>query len=154
MAGRMQGEGMRRLLFEAPPILCVQIARFHVRRHIRKSLRQVSLGNGVIRLQCRERPGHDSVLCNYRVQSLSVHLGNTPSSGHYRAVMLAERSVESVSSAGSSGPDVDNIGDTYYRNMFRGALYTEDGISATAVLDGDVQAIMCNMYLIWCIKAE
>ena len=48
---------------------------------------------------------------------------------------------------------VDKIGDTHH-NMFRGALYTEDGISATAVLDGDVQAIMCNMYLIWCIKAE
>ena len=68
--------------------------------------------------------------------------------------MLAKRSAESASSAGSSGPVVDNIGDAYYRNMFQDALYTEDGISATAVLEGDVQAIMCNMYLVWCIKAE
>ena len=145
------GDGIQRLLFEAPPILCVQIARFHGRRHIRKSLQQVSLGNGEVRLQCRERPGHDSELCIYRVQALSVHIGHTPSTGHYRAVLLAERPVESVSSAGSSGSAIDSIG--VYHSIYHGAHYTDDGASATPVLDGDVNAIMCNMYLIWCIKA-
>ena len=88
------GEGMRRLIYEAPPLLCVQISRFHGRRKIRKLMHQVMLGNGRVHIPCRERPGVDASELCYRVTAISVHLGNTPSSGHYRAVLMAQGSSE------------------------------------------------------------
>ena len=79
--------------------------------------------------------------------ALSVHLGNTPSSGHYRAVLIAEGSSEGISRTGNSRISHDVT-------LYNGALYTDDGCSATPVLEGDVHATMCNMYLLWCIKVE
>ena len=141
------GEGMRRLIFEAPPLLCIQISRFHGRKQIRKLMHQVDLGNGRVHMPYRERPGIAETMCHYRVIALSVHLGNTPSSGHYRAVLIADGSSEDMSRTGDSRVAHDVT-------LYHGALYTDDGCCATPVLDGDVPAIMCNMYLLWCIKVE
>ena len=141
------GEGMRRLIFEAPPLLCIQISRFHGNKRIRKLMHQVDLGNGRVQMPYRERPGAAESTCHYKVIALSVHLGNTPPSGHYRAVLIAEGSPEGISRTG----DASNAGAGI---LYPGALYTDDCSSATPVLEGDVHAIMCNMYLLWCIKVE
>ena len=139
------GEGVRRLIYEAPPLLCVQISRFHGRRKIRKLMHQVMLGNGRVHIPCRERPGVDASELCYRVTAISVHLGNTPSSGHYRAVLMAQGSSECALGTG----DFEH-NPAYYN----GALYTDDGCAAVPVLQGDVHAISCNMYLMWCIRVE
>ena len=138
------GEGMRRLIYEAPPLLCVQISRFHGRRKIRKLMHQVMLGNGRVHIPCRERPGIDASELCYRVTAISVHLGNTPSSGDYRAVLMAQGSSECAL----------GTGDFAHNPVYNGALYTDDGCAAVPVLQGDVHAISCNMYLLWCIRVE
>eukprot|EP00439_Symbiodinium_sp_Y106_P067951 s2768_g11.t1 len=85
------GEGMRRLIYEAPLLMCVQISRFHGRRQIRKLLHQVELGNGRFHLPCRERPGFDASTLCYRVTALTVHLGKwlrVHLSAHWELVTL------------------------------------------------------------------
>ena len=139
------GEGMRRLIFEAPPLLCIQISRFHGRSKIRKLMHQVMLGNGEVHVPCQVRPGTvESMHCRYRVIALSVHLGDTPSSGHYRAVLMAQGSSEGALGTGEHADASHSI--------YKGALYTDDGCDAVPVLAGDVHAISSNMYLIWCIR--
>ena len=138
------GEGMRRLIYEAPLLMCVQISRFHGRRQIRKLLHQVELGNGRFHLPCRERPGFDASTLCYRVTALTVHLGNTPSTGHYRAVLMAPGPSECAL----------GTGDFAHYPIYNGALYTDDSCAAVPVLQGDVHAILCNMYLLWCIRVE
>ena len=132
------GEGMRRLIFEAPPLLCIQISRFHGNKRIRKLMHQVDLGNGRVQMPYRERPGAAETLCLYKVIALSAHLGNTPSSGHYRAVLIADGSSEGISRTGDACIARADI-------LYPGALYTDDGCCATPALEGDVHAIMCNM---------
>ena len=139
------GEGMRRLIFEAPPLLCIQISRFHGRSKIRKLMHQVMLGNGEVHVPCQVRPGTvASMHCRYRVIALSVHLGDTPSSGHYRAVLMAQGSSEGALGTGEHA--------VASHSTYHGALYTDDGCDAVPVLAGDVHAISSNMYLIWCIR--
>ena len=55
--------------------------------------------------------------------------------------------------AEGSSEGTPRTGDYHDNTLFNGALYADDGCSATPVLAGDVHAIMCNMYLLWCIRA-
>ena len=147
MAGRMRGRACDGSFLRRLHCCDIQISRFHGNKRIRKLLHQVDLGDGRVQIPYRERPGAAESTCNYKVVALSVHLGNTPSSGHYRAVLIAEGSPLGVPRTGDDCNAVAGV-------LYTGALYTDDGSSATPVLDGDVHAIMCNMYLLWCIKVE
>ena len=153
------------LLYEAPNVLCLQIDRFRFDRKVRKVRYEVDLQSGSFTM-----PGRGLLRLAYQVRALSIHLGETPTSGHYRTILIPERGASAVHGVGppaeefprrfpgalSLGSDshqpLDDTSDVGPSSLLSGAWYTDDFVPATQLLTTDIPEILSNVYLMWCIR--
>ena len=71
------------------------------------------------------------------------HLGSRPTSGHYRAFLNGYGGMGRV--ANPAEPTSFSFPST--------TLHTEDGVPSSPLHESEVETILCNVYMLWCIRS-
>ena len=123
----------------APPLLLVQLGRFRHRshRHVRKYRGEVIL-DGIIPMPIFiDENSLELTYAQYRVISGAYHLGNTPASGHYQAVLYEASTLQHQ----EGGHPCEPV--TYS---------TDDGRCPRRCNNAELDDALHNMYLVWLMK--
>lgn len=129
-------------LGNASPLLLVQLGRFRHRahRHVRKYKGVIEL-DGIINMPVYTNDSSlDVVRMPYRVIAGAFHVGNTPSSGHYRAMLS-----EAGDAMGHRNPGVP-------LRALENAYETDDGRIPRKLEHSEQHLVLTNTYLVWLLK--
>ena len=123
----------------ASPLLLVQLGRFRHRshRHVRKYRGEVKL-DGIVQMPIFiDENSLELTYAPYRVISGAYHLGNTPASGHYQAVLYEASPLPHQEEGHPSAPV---------------AYSTDDGRCPRRCNNAELDDALHNMYLVWLMK--
>ena len=144
-----QDSGHIQALADPPVILSIQILRFRVNQsgEVNKLLDSVPLVHRIY--VPRFTLGIETDQTAYELHSAVYHLGNTPHSGHYKAL---GRMGEAVAPNDQNGPTGNQRGSGGADNT---ALYCiDDDAQAARVSFSDVHEIQCNWYLAFFLRSQ
>ena len=144
-----QDSGHIQALADPPVILSLQILRFRVNQsgEVSKQTDSVPLVHRIY--VPRFTSGIETDHTAYDLHSAVFHLGNTPHSGHYKAMGRMETSVVPIDQNGPTGNQTGSAGadDT--------ALYCiDDDAEAARVSSSDVHEIQRNWYLAFFLRSQ
>ena len=144
-----QDSGHIQALADPPVILSIQILRFRVHQsgEVNKLMDSVPLVHRIY--VPRFTLGIETDQTAYELHSAVYHLGNTPHSGHYKAL---GRMGEAVVPNDQNGPTGNQRGSGGADNT---ALYCiDDDTQAARVSFSDVHEIQCNWYLAFFLRSQ
>ena len=120
-------------LLDVPPLILLQLGRFRHRshRHVTKLRVEIAI-EGTISIPVFDE-GLVTRSAQYRVVGGVLHIGGTPSSGHYRSFLSSFAGV----------PEHSALDQAYI---------TDDGQMAHPLSAEDRCLISANAYLVWCVK--
>ena len=127
----------------APPLLVLQLGRFRQRasRHVAK-YRGILTLQGVVNMPCYNdaQQGLDVHMVPYKIISGVFHIGATPSSGHYRALLSEAGDEQGFRNLG--------VPDCILQNAFE----TDDHRAPRQLDPTEHDLVLTNMYLVWLLK--
>ena len=127
----------------APPLLVLQLGRFRQRasRHVAK-YRGILTLQGVVNMPCYNdaQQGLDVHMVPYKIISGVFHIGATPSSGHYRALLSEAGDEQGFRNLG--------VPDCILQNAFE----TDDHRVPRQLDPTEHDLVLTNMYLVWLLK--